>query len=39
MKSDEFIIFMFSYFVWFYFFVDEIKEGVVIVYDFLVVRE
>ena len=39
MKSDESIIFMPSYFVWPHFFVDEIKEGVVIVYDSSVARE
>ncbi|MGR9634744.1 ArsR/SmtB family transcription factor [Bacillus cereus] len=39
MKSDESIIFIPSYFVWPHFFVDEIKEGVVIVYDSSIARE
>ncbi|WP_257132035.1 MULTISPECIES: ArsR/SmtB family transcription factor [Bacillus] len=39
MKSDESIIFMPSYFVWPHFFVDEIKEGIVIVYDSSIARE
>jgi DNA-binding transcriptional ArsR family regulator len=33
MKSDESIIFMPSYFVWPHFFVDEMKEGILIAYD------